>query len=656
MKTYLLECLMIVTALLMAAMPLRGSTNYVDWQATGTNGGTSWQDAYTNLPFALGRAVAGDQIWVAYGTYMPTNGTNRSASITLKNNVSVYGGFTNDMTSLSQRDWTVYPTILSGDIQSDGIQTNNSYHVVSGATNVVFDGFVVTGGCANAGAAPNDRGGGMYCVTGPNLNVANCVFAGNYGMYGAGVYLGDFVTFSNCMFSGNTVHWFGGGLAVYGSGVSADGCQFVNNSADLPTALGAGVFFNSGGSVTSTFHNCSFALNRTTNVSYGAALNIYASTASLILDGCNFIGNQAANDGGAVTHSGTGTILATNCVFSGNSVTTASGFGGALRCNRTMRLADCVFCDNAVGSNGGGGAIYVVDGVALTIERCVFAGNEGPYGGAIRILTALLSARNCTFIGNHSIYWGGAIYTSVICTSQLANCTFAWNRAELNGGAVYASAAGTLLTLTNCIAWTNSAPSEREIWTAAGCTNRLSYTDIQGGWNGAGVGGSGVTIDDGGNLNTNPLFAVVVTGQWTAAAAFSTNIGQTCLENTNAAWSPGALAGQYLNPNTTQWRMFVVVTNTATNVTVWGDAPAIATNGAAYQICDFHEQSRVGRWTPMGWVTDVQHSPCIDAGDPAAAFDKEPRPNGGRINIGAYGNTDQASKSIIPAGTIFLMR
>ncbi len=36
-------------------------------------------------------------------------------------------------------------------------------------------------------------------------------------------------------------------------------------------------------------------------------------------------------------------------------------------------------------------------------------------------------------------------------------------------------------------------------------------------------------------------------------------------------------------------------------------------------------------------------SPCIDAGDPLSDFSLEPEPNGGRVNIGAYGNTPQAA-------------
>jgi hypothetical protein len=39
-------------------------------------------------------------------------------------------------------------------------------------------------------------------------------------------------------------------------------------------------------------------------------------------------------------------------------------------------------------------------------------------------------------------------------------------------------------------------------------------------------------------------------------------------------------------------------------------------------------------------------SPCIDAGDPNADYSGEPDPNGGRLNIGAYGGTSEATPSI----------
>jgi len=62
---------------------------------------------------------------------------------------------------------------------------------------------------------------------------------------------------------------------------------------------------------------------------------------------------------------------------------------------------------------------------------------------------------------------------------------------------------------------------------------------------------------------------------------------------------------------------------------------------------DFHLMSRAGRYEPVtgAWVLDGQHSPCIDAGDPASGVGDEPTPNADRINMGAYGGTAHASKS-----------
>ncbi|MBN2014476.1 MAG: DUF2341 domain-containing protein, partial [Candidatus Altiarchaeota archaeon] len=66
---------------------------------------------------------------------------------------------------------------------------------------------------------------------------------------------------------------------------------------------------------------------------------------------------------------------------------------------------------------------------------------------------------------------------------------------------------------------------------------------------------------------------------------------------------------------------------------------------------DFHLKSVYGHWTSSGWVNDSESSSGIDAGVPFnigfeyTYYDKEAEDNGDRVNIGAYGNTDQASLS-----------
>jgi parallel beta-helix repeat protein len=85
------------------------------------------------------------------------------------------------------------------------------------------------------------------------------------------------------------------------------------------------------------------------------------------------------------------------------------------------------------------------------------------------------------------------------------------------------------------------------------------------------------------------------------------------------------------------------------------DAPGMLTSGAGCDdplfadpdTFDFHLLSAAGRWDPeaKAWVKDAETSPLIDAGDPTQDVADEPAPNGGRIDIGRYGGTDEASKS-----------
>ncbi|MCF7975208.1 MAG: hypothetical protein K9N55_15445, partial [Phycisphaerae bacterium] len=63
---------------------------------------------------------------------------------------------------------------------------------------------------------------------------------------------------------------------------------------------------------------------------------------------------------------------------------------------------------------------------------------------------------------------------------------------------------------------------------------------------------------------------------------------------------------------------------------------------------DYHLKSENGRWDSVSasWVVDAVTSPCIDAGDPNSSVALEPFPNGCRVNMGAYGSTVEASKTV----------
>jgi hypothetical protein len=122
-----------------------GAVWYV--QSGGLTSGTceSWANA-CELQYALGSAAATDEIWVAAGTYYPTDGTDRTVSFSLVNGVGVYGGFNGTESTLIERDPVTNVTILSGDIGVTDDISDNSYHVVTGGgtdNSAILDGFTV---------------------------------------------------------------------------------------------------------------------------------------------------------------------------------------------------------------------------------------------------------------------------------------------------------------------------------------------------------------------------------------------------------------------------------------------------------------------------------------------------------------------------------
>ena len=93
-----------ITIVLVFTVPAAWSrVIHVAQESSGlTKDGSTWQTAYSDLQVALSGAVAGDEIWVAEGTYRPST-TNPAISFDLRPGVAVYGGFRGTESSRDER-------------------------------------------------------------------------------------------------------------------------------------------------------------------------------------------------------------------------------------------------------------------------------------------------------------------------------------------------------------------------------------------------------------------------------------------------------------------------------------------------------------------------------------------------------------------------
>ena len=210
----------------------RSSVVYVDQSATGRNNGTSWVDAFTNLSDALSLRAPVSQVWVARGTYFPDK--VRSASFVMPGGIEVLGGFSGTEISTAEREPSLYPTILSGDIGISGFAKDNSFHVVIALDGAMIDGFIIEDGNASENFTNDSRGvGGGLWSEGAVFEVRNCQFRNNWayqGGAGAWVEEGN-ATFTNCNFMTNKTGstGSGGAMKAINSSIYLSVCDFAEN-------------------------------------------------------------------------------------------------------------------------------------------------------------------------------------------------------------------------------------------------------------------------------------------------------------------------------------------------------------------------------------------------------------------------------------------
>jgi hypothetical protein len=183
--------------LLMAIIAFAFTANathwYVNKNATGANNGTSWANAYTDLQNAISASSANDSIFVTSNVYYPTTTTDRNISFVIKDGLKLYGGVNGTETSLSQRDFKTNVTVLSGDIGTVDVNTDNSCNIIAVAglnsLGCLIDGFAIRDGQATANYSylynrvtiNQYQGAGIVSVNNLALiKINNCIITNNF--------------------------------------------------------------------------------------------------------------------------------------------------------------------------------------------------------------------------------------------------------------------------------------------------------------------------------------------------------------------------------------------------------------------------------------------------------------------------------------------
>ena len=342
--------------------------------------------------------------------------------------------------------------------------------------------------------------------------------------------------------------------------------------------------------------NCAVVQNTTI---WGGGICCFHSCSVTLID-CTIAENVVREDGGGVFAWDGCSITLNNCIITENSTTGVEVIGGGVACadNSSVTMTDCIISGNLSADAGGGIACWQA---SLILTRCAILNNTG------------------------GDYFGGGVYAGH-GSATLTNCLIARNTAPLGGGGAACSYPEASLALNNCTIWGNSAGSE---WGGGGvlCRNASATVTNSIIFGNTSPNGPEISVQD-------PASTLTVAYSDVAGGQAKAYVDSVCSLN----WGEGNIDADPLFAEPGYWAN----TNDPNIIVQPDDSNAVWIDG------DYRLKSEAGRWDPYReiWVMDDVTSPCIDRGDPHSPIGDEPDPNGGRINMGAYGGTSEASMSI----------
>ena len=361
---------------------------------------------------------------------------------------------------------------------------------------------------------------------------------------------------------------------------------------------------------------------------------------SLVFRNCAFTscGTTRASNyngrGGSFTGTAQSTLTFENCTFARNAFAASSlqlgyGFGAYFSTWKSVLIDDSLFVSNGLASamvnggyNGSGrdsnyGAAFAANAAPLTVRNTAFRANiAGATASAGRGTVVYVTGncngsrfQNCIFAGNaceqcHNNGFQDTAQTGVLTlaadsvsrTLEVENCTFAYNVFDGTFGTAGICAAKGALTVRNSIFFGAKGGVRRrcgkDIHVYDTATANVDYCLFE---------------EDSDDCFTTALPNILVMGEH------------------NVFGDP--LFATPLSAVTTYYITYTSGSNTYTGY-------SLAAFDEILSSIDVHVSN-----------TAAAFSRAIDTGAPSSPYANEPAPNGGVVNLGAYGNTAEAATS-----------
>ncbi len=466
-------------------------------------------------------------------------------------------------------------------------------------------------GNAYGPAQSDSLGGAVYAYSSSNLRMENSRFESNHSIsHGGAIYLEySSPILKNLIISNNSSDEEGGGICLaYGASPMIVQCSL---SVNLAIGNGGAVYVMDGSSA--IFQN-----NQISGNSGSSGGGIYCASSMVNISGGQIYNNTANGlygSGGGISCGGSPVITGINIYNNSSNV-----YGGGISCNYQSNPA---------------------------VTNVILTGNSALHGGALSCLyssSPLLS--NVDMINNTAGSDGGALFCWDNSNPVLNNILIDGNHANREGGGIFCEDSDPVLEVVTISDNVASNPYEN---------NR----------------GGGICIMD----DSSPvLINVLINGNsadWGGGIIFLYNTGTPQLDNltiveNSAINSGGGIACDWGNPlisNSIFWgnsannegnQVYLHVTNADPFISwsdVQGGSNAFGGAGAGLNYDANRYQNNIDLSPLFVDSANADYhlrscSPCVDSGDPVSSFSNEPIPNGGRINMGAYGNTPDAAQAI----------